>query len=211
MAECADRPAPADESAPRLLPWDSAVQAILRCAAARARTGRIVIGIGGPVASGKTMLAERLSDCVISTDAYLPDYDRVPHHERDEPHHADLARLEQDLLALRAGRETRVPVWSFKTHRREGFRLVGPAPVIVCEGIHALHERVASALDVAVYVEAPKEVRLARWRAREASGARGWSVEFASSFFHEVAEPTFNRYAPSYRLRADIIVKNDEG
>jgi uridine kinase len=167
----------------------------------------VLVGIGGPVASGKSTLARALSPCVVATDDYLPDYDRVPIHERDEPRHADYRRLAADLAALREGRSARVPVWSFKSHRREGEREVAPARIVVCEGIHALFDEVAPLLDVAVFVDAPRAVRLERWRAREQAGDRGWSVEYATEFFHGVAEPTFERYAAAYRARAHVIVE----
>ena len=64
---------------------------------ARTRGGRAVVGITGAVAAGKSTLARRLSACVVSTDHYLPDYDRTPEHLRDLPESSDLARLAQDL------------------------------------------------------------------------------------------------------------------
>jgi uridine kinase len=172
------------------------------------RSRPIVVGITGPVASGKSTLAAQLSGCIVPTDAYLPDYEVVPYAERDLPRHADLARLVKDLEALRSGARTEIPVWSFDTHRREGARPIEPAPLIVCEGIHALDERVVGVLDVKVFVESPRGVRLDRWEARERSGARGWSVEYAQQFFREVAEPTFHALTPHYRARADFIVVN---
>jgi uridine kinase len=52
-----------------------------------------VVGITGAVAAGKSTLARRISACVVSTDHYLPDYDRTPEHLRDLPESSDLARL----------------------------------------------------------------------------------------------------------------------
>jgi uridine kinase len=99
-----------------------------------------------------------------------------------------------------------------------------PARLIVVEGIHAFHEpgaldasnpraasapALASLIDLRAFVEAPAEVRWARWERIEASGERGWGVEVARAFFHEVAEPTFARFAEAYRSRADVVVVND--
>lgn len=168
----------------------------------------MLVGVSGPVASGKSTLARHLSSSIVATDDYLPDYDLVPYHERDEPRHADFERLARDLAALKRGEPASLPVWSFHTHRREGERRMEPAGVIVCEGIHALYERVAALYDVAVFVEAPRHVRLARMEERERSGVRGWGVEAAREFFHKVAEPTFDRHADAYRSRAHVIVMN---
>jgi uridine kinase len=89
--------------------------------------------------------------------------------------------------------------------------VVTPGEIVVCEGIHALHETVAGLLDVAVFVDAPRALRLVRWAARERSGARGWDVDYATKYFHEVAEPTFAQYEEAYRGRAHVIVVGGEG
>src|SRR5690349_3741033 len=134
---------------PEMLAWDSAADHIL--AAAAAMRGPITIGITGPVGSGKTTLAQRLSTCIISTDHYLPDYDKVAYEERDLPHTSDLPGLARDLQTLKRGLAADIPTWSFRTHRREGARRVESGAVIVCEGIHALHETVAPHLDLRIF------------------------------------------------------------
>ena len=102
-------------------------------------------------------------------------------------------------------------MWSFQTHRREGKRRVNPAPLIVIEGIHALHRRVASVLDCAVFVEASETTRWSRWEAIELAGLRGWGVEKARAHFESVAEPTFARFEEEYRRAAHVVVRNDVG
>lgn len=177
------------------------------------RGGRAVVGVTGPVGAGKSSLAASLAACVISTDDYLPDYDRVPEAERDEPRHADLARLAENLRDLRAGRSTAAPVWSFHTHARTGERRIHPPSdgLIVVEGLHALHGPVASLLDLAIVVDAHPLVRWARWAHLESIGVRGWGVEKARAFFDAVAEPTFARFRPALLDRADLVVLNDRG
>ena len=218
---------------PARVDWCDAARHVL--ALARARTlavpsvvpvgaHPVVVGITGPVGSGKSTLAARLCACILSTDDYLPDYENIPEHERDDPRHMDAPLLLSNLADLRAGRPARVPVWSFQTHRRAGLREVAAparhadphsgrghaAPtLIVVEGIHALHASVSPALDVRVFVEAPSAIRWQRWEALEQSGARGWGVEKARAFFHNVAEPTFAQRAAAYRAVADVIVAND--
>lgn len=179
--------------------------------AALPTAGVRVVGVTGPVGAGKSLLAASLSACVLSTDDYLPDYEGVAEAERDEPRHADFARLAANIQELREGRGTLAPVWSFQTHRREGERRVAPHALVVVEGIHALHIGVVSHLDLGVFVEAPTGVRWERWAHLESSGQRGWGVEKARVFFENVAEPTFGRYEGVYRERAGIVVVNDRG
>lgn len=191
---------------PAVIPWPSAADHIL--AAAADLPDRVTIGISGPVGSGKTTLASRLSSCIVSTDHYLPDYDKVAFEDRDLPHAADLPGLARDLKTLRDGAPTDIPIWSFQTHKREGLRRVEPSRIIVCEGIHALHDTVAPQLDLRIYIDAPPEVRWSRWEELERTGQRGWGIDLARQFFDRVAEPTFARFAKTYRAAAHYIVIN---
>lgn len=173
--------------------------------------GGRVVGVTGPVGAGKSRLANELSPCVLSTDRYLPNYEEVEYERRDEPEESDLSRLVRDLENLAWGRPALVPVWSFQTHRRVGEERMTPPPPgvpVVVEGLHALEAIVRPALDVRVYVEAPAEVRWARWEHLETTGVRGWGPEVARAFFVEVAEPAFRRRASEYRREAHVVVEN---
>jgi uridine kinase len=207
-----------NQAKPKFLPFQIAVGAIAaELDEVCIREGRsVVVGVTGAVASGKSTFARRLSEsvcarrtvAVVSTDHYLPNYDETPEHVRDMPESSDLARLSRDLAELRAGRATEIPQWSFETHSRIGARLVEPAEIIVVEGLHALHERARSHLDLAVFVEAPRDVRWARAVERERAGDRPWPLEYLSHFFEHVAEPTYAKHSALYRNQAHWVVEN---
>lgn len=193
--------------------WQDAVAEIGALVRARvaarhgdARALPAVVGITGPMAAGKSTLAAALGGLVVSTDRYLPDYEALPEHAWDLPGSSDLARLATDLAGLRAGRATRVPTWSFHTHARSGEEALEPQPLVVVEGLHALHEIVRGHLDVAVLVDAPREERWRRCVERERRGERGWSIEYVERFFASVAEPTFDAHGRASAAHADLVV-----
>jgi len=192
---------------PRTITFANATEAIL--AVVRARGQRTVIGVTGAVAAGKSTLARTLSECVVSTDNYLPDYHATAEHLRDLPDSSDLERLARDLASLRSGCGTNIPLWTFAEHRRIGEQRVETADVVVVEGLHALHALPRQHIDIAVFVDAPQPTRWQRAVAREQAGDRPWPLEYLDKFFHTVAEPTFALNAEGYRRAAHFIVIND--
>lgn len=189
------------------------IVAAVRTVGPRPVGSSVVVGVTGPVAAGKSTLARALvgqmGGVVVSTDHYLPDYEVTAEHLRDLPESSDLARLARDLEALRAGRATRIPQWSFESHARVGELLVEPAELVVVEGLHALHEVPRVHVDIGVYVEAPRDARWERAVARERAGERPWPIEYLEHFFGNVAEPTFGLNAERYRAAAHFVVVND--
>lgn len=195
------------------LSWDQAPGTLL--GALRERCVSVgVVGVTGPVGAGKSLLTNRLctlGGVCLATDDYLPDYDKVKYEDRDDPEKADLPLLIENINTLRRGEAANIPKWSFHSHAREGYREVAPRPMVVIEGIHALHDRILPHLNLCVFVEAPPSVRWKRWEHLELSGQRGWGVEVAKQFFDSVAEPTYARFAPVYRSRAHFVVRNESG
>ena len=192
---------------PRTITFADATETIMEVV--RARGQRTVIGVTGAVAAGKSTLARTLSECVVSTDNYLPDYHTTAEHLRDLPESSDLERLARDIVALRSGCGTNIPLWTFAEHRRIGEQRVETADVVVVEGLHALHALPRQHVDIAVFVDAPQPTRWQRAVAREQAGDRPWPIEYLDKFFHSVAEPTFALHADGYRRAAHFVVIND--
>lgn len=195
------------------VPWAQAVtriEALVRARVAarpeHARALPAVVGITGPMASGKSTLAAALGGLVVSTDRYLPDYEGLPEHAWDLPGSSDLERLAADLAALREGRPAAVPTWSFRTHARTGEEVLEPRHLVVVEGLHALDARVRPHLDLRVLVDAPRDERWRRCIERERRGERGWSIEYMERFFTTVAEPTFDAHGRRAAEGADLLV-----
>lgn len=127
--------------------------------------GRKFIMIAGPSSSGKTTFSHRLSIQLAARglkphpfplDDYYVDRDKSP---RDENGELDLECLEaldielfnHDMNELLAGKRVNLPIFNFKTGKREykdKFMQLGTEDVLVIEGIHGLNDRLSYSLPV---------------------------------------------------------------
>jgi uridine kinase len=116
-----------------------------------------LIAIAGPSSSGKTTFSHRLrielmtrgiNPVKISMDDYYLERSLAPLDDFGEPDLENVAALDIDLfnkhlLALIQGDEVQLPVFNFKTGKRElgkKVRIPANTPIII-EGIHALNEQ----------------------------------------------------------------------
>lgn len=131
-------------------------------AASAGRRDLTLVGIGGRGAAGKTTLARLVPEAqVVATDAFW-DGGRF-----------DLERLRRDVLEpllLRQGAQ--YEAWDWAAQQPAGRRSVEPLGIVVVEGVCALHRLLRAAYDVRVWVDAPREVRLARAVARDGAASR---------------------------------------
>lgn len=127
--------------------------------------GKKFIMIAGPSSSGKTTFSHRLSIQLgakglkphpFPLDDYYVDRDKCP---RDENGELDLECLEaldvelfnHDMNELLAGKKVNLPIFNFKTGKREykdKVMQLGPDDVLVIEGIHGLNDRLSYSLPV---------------------------------------------------------------
>ena len=153
-----------------------AVQALARRAGVRqaavghAATTPVLVGIAGGVGVGKSTAAALVRDHlavapapveVICTDAFL-----LPNTELESrgismrkgfPESFDAPALDACLSALEAGRSSvELPVYSHLTYDRvpDEVQVLGPADVVIVEGVNALQPPVVDHLDLALYIDA---------------------------------------------------------
>jgi uridine kinase len=169
-----------------------------------------VLAIAGGSCSGKTTLSDQLiaalgpdRSTIIRTDNYyradLLESSGDAGANFDVPGALDFALLQANLLDLKAGRAVEGPLWDFvtRTRRVETIRY-DPRPVIVVEGIFALHPRELHDLyDHSCFIECPEDIRLDRRIVRDIAerGRTEWSVreQFAAQvapMHDEFVEPT---------------------
>jgi hypothetical protein len=146
-----------------------------RVLARPARLGRTrLVAVDGPSGAGKSVFADRLADAL----AALPGGGRPPVVHTDDlldgwaDQFTFWRRLEERVLApLRAGRPGGYQRYSWA--RREFLPRVVPVPVVpvlIVEGVSAARRAVRPETTLAVLVDAPAELRLARAVARDGPG-----------------------------------------
>ena len=130
-----------------------------------ARKGVKFIMIAGPSSSGKTSFSHRLSVQLrtlglkphpIAVDDYFVNRADTPLDENGNYNFECLEAIDtklfnSDMKKLLAGKRVEIPTFNFKIGAREykgNFKQLGPEDVLVIEGIHALNDKMSSALPV---------------------------------------------------------------
>lgn len=119
--------------------------------------------IAGPSSSGKTTFSHRLSIQLqtygltphyVGLDNYYLDHDLTPLDADGKPDYEclealDVERFNNDMGRLLSGEEVELPIFNFKTGKRElrGTKTkLGKGDVLVIEGIHGLNEKMSYSL-----------------------------------------------------------------
>jgi uridine kinase len=129
----------------------------------RSEAAFVLVGIGGHGGAGKTTLARQVDGAqVVATDEFW------------NGESFDLERVLTEVVRpLAAGEVARYRAFSWRDQALEdGERVVRPEGVVVVEGVCALHTMFRDAYDLRVWVEAPRDVRLARGIARDGEASR---------------------------------------
>jgi uridine kinase len=185
-------------------------------------TPRLLIGVTGGSASGKTEIARAaaraaspLSSIVLAEDDYYGDHGAKPDFDAaafnfDHPESRDHALLADHLAALKTGAAVDAPIYDFTIHRRRAdTRAIASADVIVVEGIHLFcDEGVCDLFDLRVFVEAPDDIRLARRLLRDVN-ERGRTAHSVVSQYLRTVRPMHHEWTEPSRARADLVIRND--
>ena len=179
----------------------------------------IVIGVAGGTGSGKTTVANEILERVgakhiayIPHDAYYRDHSTMALEKRaqvnyDHPDSLETELLVEHLKELRAGRAIDVPVYDFTTHARtRRTRRVGPAPVVLVEGILVFVEReLREMFDVKLYIDTAADVRFIR-RLRRDIEDRGRSAESVCDQYLSTVRPMHLEFVEPSKRYADVII-----
>lgn len=179
----------------------------------------IIIGISGPSASGKSLLANTIvselgSDqvVVISEDAYYKDNSHLPFAERekinyDHPDAFDHALLCKHLRQLQQGESVQIPIYSHTKHiRMPETRDIGQHTIIVLEGILLFSEKILrEIMDIRIFMSAPLDVCLIRRLKRDVV-ERQRSVESVLHQYETTVRPMYLQFIEPSSRYADLIV-----
>jgi uridine kinase len=181
----------------------------------------LILGIAGCSGSGKTTLAreltQQLSATLLPLDFYYICLSHLPPDERalqnfDHPDSLEHTLLVQHVADLAEGRAIDRPIYDFTTHTRVRDRTetVASAPVLIVEGILALHyPTLRSLFDFSIYVNAPNQICLNRRIYRDMR-ERGRTEESVRAQFDATAKPMADLYVIPSAQHASITVQGTE-
>ncbi|WP_373492681.1 uridine kinase [Aquiflexum sp.] len=133
----------------------------------------LIVGIAGGSCTGKsTQIAKKLCaqlpqhTQLLSQDNYqkgieLTNYFEYTYHW-DDPANFGIEEGRQMLETLKSGKIAQMPVYSFERKKPVGYKKIQSTPVILFEGLYALHAHLKPLVDFSIYVESPLYGRLLR-------------------------------------------------
>jgi uridine kinase len=147
----------------RVSPLEETVRLI---SAARPARPFVFVGIGGHGGAGKSTFAAQLAAAVSDTQVVATDsFWNGATFELD--------RLRRDVVDVLLRGEAATPdEWDWHAGAHRPGRTITADGVVVIEGVCALHTMFRDDLDVRVWVDAPRHVRLERGVARDGEDAR---------------------------------------
>lgn len=178
----------------------------------------LVVGIAGATGSGKTTVAERLTEALpghavlLQHDSYYRDRPDLTYAQRcelnfDHPDALETELLVEHIQRLRERVGVGVPIYDFTRHeRRVETQAVAPAPVVIVEGILVLaDERLRALLDIKVFVDTDADIRVFR-RIRRDIEKRGRTFESVRKQYYDTVRPMQLQFVEPSKRNADIIV-----
>lgn len=179
----------------------------------------IIIGISGPSASGKSLLANTIVNelgseqvVVISEDAYYKDNSHLPLAERekinyDHPDAFDHALLCDHLKRLQKGESVNIPIYSHSKHiRLAETRHVGRHTIIILEGILLFSDKaLRQVMDIRIFMSTPLDVCLIRRLKRDVV-ERHRSFESVVHQYETTVRPMYLQFIEPSSRNADIII-----
>ena len=182
-----------------------------------------IITITGPSASGKSMLAKKLSavlgrnKCVVlCQDDYYKDWSHLPKHKRkqinfDDANSFDIKLLSKHLVQLKHGKVIKIPKYCFKQSKRLSvLSTQHSAQYIIIEGLMpVLSKELRRLSNYSIYVDIDSATGLARRLKRDVAN-RGETVESVRKRYFEHVLPMQKKYVEKQKRWADLVIDGRE-
>ena len=179
----------------------------------------VLIGLSGGACAGKTTLAKALLDVdnsitLLCFDDYYRDLSHITPEERaavnyDHPDALDIELFVTHMDDLASGESVEVPDYDMATHTRPGgSHRLEAAPLVLVDGMLLLAvKQCRERLDLKVFVDAPRDVRLARRLVRDVA-ERGRDAESVEKQFNTSVEPMHESLVLPSAQYADLRIDN---
>ena len=178
-----------------------------------------IIGIAGGTGSGKTTVVRRIAKAlpphcaaVVPLDSYYNDTTDLMPEERaainfDHPDAFDWKLLTEHIKKLKNGESIEQPTYSYiESNRQKETIHVEPKPVIIIEGIMALHhKKLRDMMDLKIFVDTDDDVRLIRNIRRDVV-ERGRTVDMVLDRYEKVLKPMHEQFIEPTKKFADLII-----
>lgn len=180
---------------------------------------RIIIGVAGGTASGKSTVTRKILEAVgsdylafLEHDAYYRDLSHLPFPERqklnfDHPDSLENELLIEHLRQLRRGETVQVPVYDFAQYvRTPQLRQVASKPIILVEGILIFFDKtLREMMDIKIFVDAPPDLRFIRRLKRDVI-ERERSVTQVIEQYLATVRPMHLEFVEPSKRHADVII-----
>ena len=178
-----------------------------------------IIGIAGGSGSGKTTVVKRItkalppdSAAIVPLDSYYNDTTGMTPEERrtinfDHPDAFDWKLLTEQIKKLKNGEAIEQPTYSYIISNRLPETIhVEPKPVIIIEGIMALHyKKLRDMMDLKIFVDTDSDVRLMRNIRRDVV-ERGRTVDMVLEHYETAVKPMHEQFIEPTKKFADLII-----